>query len=539
MTSTLISDQPHNLTASFRSRRPRATRLAQRYLWPVGCAVSAALLAGNLIATHFTRGYNSDDVGLQTIVSEWARGYHGTATVGSDNFILKVPLYLLLGQLFHKGRSVLLLTALILNIAGFVLLAVSLRYFAQRLGAKKEVLVLPLLWLASLGTEFVSILMTPNLRNIELGIAFASLMLVAKYADGQLAARPGRLICYLLGLGLFLYNDPYFLYFLVVPLLLLLVGIALVREQPNRLVLRLIAFLVGGIAVSQLVDVVARAFGFEAERGEIGFISLDQLGRHVELLVQGLLTLFRADFFSQRVIGFATVHALLGLAVLLAVLAFPFLSKRVEKEGGVPWRWFFGLLPAFIASGFVLSTQTVDVFSTRYLVLVPFTGVLLMALLFHAAKPRVQRLGAAVLLLAIATNVISSVHAFSRPPGGPNASNYVILDAVRMSGLTKGYATYRSSNINTFLSGDRIDFIQVECVAPRLRPYAWLNDDAILRKPAHRSFYLYESGSGTLACSRDEVVRQFGEPAEARPINATTELMVYDYDLAATLGVKD
>ena len=535
MASTLIRDRLLTLTSSSPSWAARATRIWERHLWWFGCGVSIVLLAGNLLLSHLTRPYHSDDVYLQTVLSQWARGYHDTATVGSDNFILKAPLYLLLGQLTHNGRSVLFLTALVLNIIGFGLLVVSFRYFAERLGANKEVVVLPLIWLASLGASFVEILMNPNLRNVEVGMAFAFLMLVARYADGHLRASPPRLVLYLLGLGLFLYNDPYFLYFIVAPLLVLLVGTVLIREVPNPRVARLIAFLIGGIVASKLVDAVARAFGFEAARGEVEFISLSQLGPHVKLLVQGLLALFGADFFSKPVFGFDSIHALLGLAVLVAVVSFAFLSMRVP-EHGVPWRWFFGLLPAFVAAGFVFSNQTADVGSARYLVLVPFTGVLLVSLLLHAAKPRLQRLGAALLLLAAATNVASSARSFSRPPGGPNARNYVVIDAVRDSGLTKGYASYWSSNINTFLSGDRIDFIQVECAARRLRPYAWLTDNAILQKPARRSFYLYETHGPTSACSRDDVVRQFGAPAESRTIDATAELMVYDYDLADAFG---
>ena len=538
MTSTLIGGRLPTLRSSVRSWAPRVTSLSERYLWPAGCGVSGILLAGNLLLTHLTRPYNSDDVALQTVLGQWARGYHGTATVGSDNFILKAPLYLLLGQLTHNGRSVLFLTALLLNLVGFALFVVSIRYFAERYGVKKEILVLPLIWLSSVGASLASILMTPNLRNIELGMAFAFLMLVAKYVDGQLSTRPGWLVLYLLGLGLFLYNDPYFLYFVVLPLLLLLLGVALVRENPDRKVPRLVAFLIGGILASKLVDSIARAFGFEAAHGDIEFIGLSQLWPHVELLVQAVLTLFRADFFSKPVMGFASIHALLSLAVALAVFAFPFLSER-RQEDGVPWRWFFGLLPAFIAGGFVFSNQTSDIGTTRYLVLVPFTGVLLVALLLQEARVRVRRLGAAVLLMAAATNVASSARSFSRPPGGPNAFNYVVIDAARDSGLTKGYAAYWSSNINTFLSGDRIDFIQVVCAGQRLRPYAWLTDDAILQKPAGRSFYLYETVSATSACSRDDVVRQLGEPAESRTIDATAELMVYDYDLADILGAAE
>lgn len=534
MASSLASGPLVAIRSSVRGWEPSARRLSNRYLWPVGCVTGAVLLVASLVASHYNRQYNSDDVALQTILSQWARGYHHVATVGSDNFILKAPLYLVLGRLTHNGRSALLLTGLILNIAGFGLFVASMRYFVERMGGTKELLVLPLLWLSSLGTYFGYILTNPNLRNVEIGMAFALLMLVAKYLDGQLAVGPARLVLYLLAVGLFLYNDPYFLYFVVVPLLVLL-GIILLREGSSPRAARLGAFLASSVLVFKLVDVLARAVGFEANGGNVTFTSLSQIWPHVELLIQGTLTICRADFFSMQVIGFEALHALLGLAVVLVLVAFLFLTRRGPEIGG-PWRWFFGLLPAFIAAAFVLSNQTVNGGSTRFLVMLPFLAVLLVALVLQAANPRVRRLGAAVVLLAGVANVVVSARSFSLPLRSPNAANYVAVDAATKSGLHKGYAGYWSSNIDTYLSGDRIDFIQVECAAPpRLRPYRWLSDDAILQKPASRSFYLYEADNFSIACSRDDVIRQFGEPAEVSTIDAKTELMVFDHDLAADL----
>lgn len=522
------------VSGSVRVWGPKVQRLSDRYLWWFGCAISGALLVANLVASHYNRQYNSDDVALQTVLSQWARGYHHVATVGSDTFILKAPLYLLLGQLTHNGRSVLLLTGLILNVVGFSLFVVSLRYFVVRMGGTREHLVLPLVWLSSLGTYFSYILSNPNLRNIEIGLAFAFLMLMAKYLDGELAMGATRLVLCLFAFGLFLYNDPYFLYLVVVPLVVM-VGIILMRDGSSPRAIRVGVFLVAGVLVFKVVDVLARAAGFQAYGGDVAFISLSELGPHVELLIEGILTLFRADFFSKRLIGFGSVHALLSLAVILALVVFPFQARRV-REHGVPWRWFFGLLPAFVAVVFVFSNQTVDAGSTRFLVMVPFLTVLIVALALRATNPRARWLGAAVLLLAASSNLIASSRSFSRPPASPNAANYIAIDAARKSGLNKGYAGYWSSNINTYLSGDRIDFIQVECAAPpRLRPFRWLSDDAILEKPASRSFYLYEADTFSIACSRDDVIRQFGEPAEVRSIDAKTELMVFDHDLAADL----
>lgn len=535
MASTLVSEPLLSIKSSVRGLEPRARRLSDRFLWPLGCAVSGVLLFANLLVAHLTRPYNSDDVALQTVLAQWGRGYHDVATVGADNFILKAPLYLLLGQLTSNGRSVLFLTVLLLNAVGFTLFVVSLRYFVERLGGTKELLVLPLIWLASLGTVFANVLMNPNLRNVEIGVAFALVMLAAKYLDGQLPVGPGRLTLGLVGLGLFLYNDPFFLYMVVLPLLVLL-GVVLLRDGSDARAARLVAFLLAGVVAFKLVDLLGRALGFEATGGDVAFISLRQVWPHVELLVQASLTLFRADFFSKPLLGFASFQALLGLAVLAAVVAFPFLCRR-GSEQGVPWRWFFGLLPAFSAAVFVFSNQTFDLGAGRFLVMVPFVAVLLVTLILQAANPRVLSLGAGILVLAAVANLASTAHSFSRPPGGPNSANYVVIEEARKRGLTKGYAYYWSSNINTYLSGDRIDFIQVECAAPpRLSPYAWLTDDAILQKPASRSFYLYDAANFGGACNRDDVVRQFGPPAEVRPLTATTELLVYDYDLAANLG---
>lgn len=518
------------MTGTGRRRAPAWLRSP----WTAAYAASLVLLVVNLFIAHSLRGYNSDDVALQTILGQWRRGYHATAHLGADSFILKVPLYLLVASLFENGRTALLVTTLVLNVMGFSLYVWSIRYFATRFSVDHErphLFIWPLLWVAGLGLILANALITPNLRNVEIGLAFFLIALVAKFWDGELEASPAWLLIAVPLLGLFLYDDPYFLFLCVVPLLALLAASRAIRPFDRRTTL-LGAFLLGGILAYKVFEVVFRSFGIHPAKADTSLAGLDGIRHHFRILVHGSLLLFEADLISNG-LSLARPRLLLNLAVLLCTLLYPVaLWRRRVRFADEPWKWFFGLYPILVAAVFVFSTQAIDLHSARYLVLLPFLSVLVLGVGFHEITDKRLRTGA-VLLVALATtsNVVSTLDEYRSQPGGPNRLNYTIVNAVGSKGLTKGYAEYWSSNINTYLSEDRVDFIQVTCEESRVEPYEWLTDDGIHAKRASRTFYLWEGGDPESGCGYDQVLRQFGEPAEVVPVTNGLKLLIYDYDL--------
>ncbi len=465
------------------------------------------------------------------MLGQWMRGYHDVAHLGSDSFVLKIPLYLAIGALMENGRSALLLTTVILNVTGFTLFFVSVRYFAGKLTAgRPHLFIAPLLWVVSLGVVLATVLINPNLRNAEIGVAFFFLMLAAQYWHGERTFSPTWFAVGVALLGLFLYNDPYFLFVFVVPLVALFLA-TLIVGRAGRPAVVLAAFLSAGAVAYKLWELALRPFGLHPDEADASLVSLGEMREHARLLVDGGLRLFEADVFAQQALV-SRAQAVLNLAVLAFLAFYPLvLWKDRRRFAEEPWKWSFAAWPVFIATAFVVSSQAVDVRSVRYLVLIPFVAVLIGGIILHAIATTYLRRSILVLLVgATVLNVISTYRSYRVSSGGANATNYALIAAVRDNGLTKGYADYWSSNINTYLSKDQVDFIQVRCKRARVEPYLWLTDDAILDKPARRSFYLWETGVPAADCRYDDVVRQFGTPARVVDV-ADKKLLVYDYDL--------
>ena len=499
--------------------------------WPAAYAASLLLFAATLFVAHSLRSYLSDDVAVQTMVGQWQRGYHETTHLGVDSFILKIPLYALIDLLLPNGRGALLVTALVLNLTGFALFVASVRYFATKFGIDRPSLfVWPLLWVAGLGVTLADTLINPNLRNLEIGLAFLLMMLVAKVWDRELNPSPAWILLAVPLLGLFLYNDPYFLFLAVIPLIGLLAAFLVLRPFDRRTA-ALAAVLLGGIVAFKATDSFFRLFDLRAAQTRTTLADLNGIRRHLEFLVDGGLQLFEADVISNGLS--LRPGPVLNLAVLACVLLYPVaLWRRRVSLREEPWKWFFGLYALLVPAVYVFSDQAGDLASARYLVLLPFLFVLVIGLGLDALTgPRLRTGALALVATALAANLAGTVDDYLDRPGGPNRLNARIVDVARQNGLTKGYADYWQSNINTYLSHDRIDFIQVQCERSRLVPHRWLTDDGVYAKPATRTFYLWEGEGIGSGCPYDELIQQFGEPAEQLPVVDGVRLLVYDYDL--------
>jgi hypothetical protein len=306
------------------------------------------------------------------------------------------------------------------------------------------------------------------------------------------------------------------------------------RARDRRRTASLVALLAAAVAGSKAWNVVFAHAGFHAESNGAQLASAGQLWPHVRLLWEGIVHLFQLDGFSRTDLTLASVHAVVGPAPALCLFAYPFLLRRRHLTQS-PWRWFFALYPFLLAAVFVAGTQAVDLGSYRYLVLIPFVTVLVFGMTAHAARAGwLRRALVALGAAAIGVNVVSTLWLYRHLPTGANADNLAVVDAVRASGITKGYAAYWAADINTYLADDRADVVPVRCYYDSLRFYHWLTDDAILRKPTARSFYLFEPGN-RWTCGHDAVVRQFGPPAQELAVDGVTSLMVYDYDIGSRL----
>ncbi|MDQ3979454.1 MAG: hypothetical protein M3314_07890, partial [Actinomycetota bacterium] len=354
--------------------------------------------------------------------------------------------------------------------------------------------------------------------------------------DGELKPSPAWLLVGVPAVGLLLYDDPYFLFLWIVPLVGLLAVSALIRRFDRRAAV-LAAVLAAGALAYRAFEVLFRSVGIEPAKSSTSLASLDGIRHHFRLLVHGGLRLFEADLISNP-LSLTRPRLLLNLAVLLLALLGPVaLWRRRVGLRDQPWQWFFVLHPLLVAAVFVFSNQVHDLDSARYLVLIPFVLVLVIALGLDGLRRERLRTGALLLVgVTTATNLFVTVDYFFNEPREGNRVNEVIVEAAETTGANKGYAGYWSSNINTYLSDDRVDFIQIVCKEAKAAPYLWLLDTGILTKPATRTFFVWEEGDPRSGCVYEELMRQFGEPAAVVRVRDDTALLVYEYDLIERMG---
>jgi hypothetical protein len=495
--------------------------------------------------------YTSDSTAQQSIVRTWFDVGHGTTHVPPDTWALKVPFYLVLESLPLSPPDKLLAAVLVLNVLTFVLAGLGAVLLAPR--ARWYELAVPLTWLAALGGGIGSNRMLANYRNIELGLCLLLLGLLAAYLR-----RPGRTLPWwgwppvAVLLAVFWFDDPYFMVLVAIPLAALAVLWFWFRDRDRRL-----PVLAGVLAASvALLPVVQWLAG-------LGGIAIDQAGQ----LEPDLLTVWHRDLGAMldgAAIQFGVERwdlpawrlaaQVLALAGLLAMLA---ASTALAVHG---WRarslvpFFVGLHWPIVVAG-VLAQEN---HPSRYLILVVYTltaaTVTALPMLRTGPRPsspdadtggprRSRRFGRVILgvvavgaVVGLASGAAVAVDAARRPSAALPAQRAVV-DAVRATGATKGFAPFWSANITSYLAGKDYTAYELVCDRGALKTRAWLTDTARRTRPARSSYLIWVpadmSGGRCTEAQRDA---QLGPPSMLLNLTGGTQVLGYPYDITPRLG---
>lgn len=511
-------------------------RLDER-VGPLVLPIALACLGLAMVVMHLSRSYTSDDTAPLVMVQQWLQGHHHVAYFGSDTYIMKFPLYWLIQILLPHSRTAILLIILVVNLIGAWLFIVATRYFLKKFKIySPTVFLISLVWLTTLGSPFLVILMNPQTRNLEIGIAFFLIMLLDRLIFGREESltpqRWAQLAATILLAGLLLYDDPYFLLTLFVPALLMLAW-NLWRQPRDRRVWLAIVAMGGSYAVFKVLTSLFLHLGIVANTGEAQFISVSQLLPMLVSLLDNTLSLFRANFFGLAFYSKYVLEAAVSLIVLLVITWQVWTYRRTQALQRFPGILVFAIAAPVVAAAFVLSSYS-DPNATRYLILLPFLGVLFLNMAYAVLGSEKQRIALlVVILLAILLNGFIMVRDGYRALRTihPNAIDRTVIDAARAAGITKGYAQYWSANIATYLSSGNPTIISVQCSGAITEPYYWLMDSAELDQPAHSSFYLYQTDPAKTGCSMKDLVAEFGQPGRIVQIDAQDQMLVYPYDL--------
>ncbi|HET9174012.1 MAG TPA: hypothetical protein VFN56_01880 [Candidatus Saccharimonadales bacterium] len=513
--------------------------------WIVVLMACVALILFNLyIAQHFI-AYTSDDVSWQTILLTWSPfNGHKLYLGGSDNYIIRAPLLALLVHILGPTRRALFIESYILELGNFVLFFTAVMYFLRKVRAKLTYSnMLPLIWLASFGLTFATLFLNSNLRSFEIGMSFLFFALV-----NELLTRTARLkfkqwvllVVSSLSAGVLIFNDPYFLYFTVIPIGLLFLFLALYKRIPIQKLLVIVMWcilaLLFAITISKLVSLMGIVIPYA---DPLEFVAYSGLFSNITLALHGLLLIFSADFFGQKVFGISAVSAIINLLIVGFSLWLLRMSSKARRDNDEPttlWILYFGFIAALVITVYVVSTLAIDITSYRYFVMLVFAFVALLVLAGSKLVHRQRLVLNGLLILAILGNVCASIaeaHRLQHTPmdSRANSVNYSLISSIQEMGLTKGYGSYWNGDINTYLSGGKTNFLPVVCQQGKTVPYFWLVDGDNFKRSVSSSFYVIDPAfPSPPVCTKQQLLSQFGTPSKDVFV-AGKEVLVYSYDI--------
>lgn len=523
-------------------------------------AICLALFTINLALTHRIRPYNSDDVAYQNIVITWHPFSGKIATLGSsDNFVDKIPVYILFGKLFGESRKVLFVESGIFALLGFTLFYTSSLYFMKKARiALTYRNLLPFLWLASFGHEFSQLYLNPSWRGFETGLSFAVLVLVAmlfyREIDPLKSWRTKLVTVFAtLGIGIIIYSDPYFVYFTVAPVIVFAITLF-----AKRIISKSQLAILGGCVVLSYVFAKATAL-LTYESGlrmatsyPVQFVTFDQLGNSLVQTLHSILIIFGAQPFGRSPFSGSAVSALLDLALAISIFVVAYRLWRQRKfnkdrttalQQG--WRLFFALVGMSVVVLYAFSTVADGVNTYRYFIILVLSGTLALALSLGSGlfTKRTRYAMSVILLLAIILNMgvaVRDTYVFPMPGAignNKNVVNFDLIQTIKANGLTKGYANYWQAGINTYLSHDSINFLPAYCSGSTVMKFHWLIAEDQFNQPAQRSFFIFDPTAPVAAtsdCSQAQIVAQLGTPSKTLVIDGKT-IYIFPYDISKKL----
>lgn len=536
-------------------KRPQTWREKLKSPVVIVWAVSIIILLATLVLVHLIRPYNSDDVSWQNILFTWQPfNGHQVALGSSDNFVNKIPFFALFDQLFTAGRKTLLLQSSVLAVAGFTSFYIACTYFLRKAKVTLNyTTLLPFVWLSSFGYSFAQLYLLPIWRGFEAGLSFLIFMLVAMVFYGEvspLKTIKSKLLTLLAAAtcGLLIYSDPFFLYFTFGPIALFTLVLLLFKKIQKSQAFVMYGVLALAVVFAKITDIVTIKAGVKMVASyPLQFISFDKLLSNIELTIQSILTIFGANFFGQAVVSLLAISAGIN-AILLGYLSYKAFiltrnSWRLRQKISLSqwWLLFFGALFLIIPVIYGISTVAVDLNTYRYFIIFTLISTLLLSFTLTTQQKQVRLATTVLLVAAIVLNIGVSIRGIPGylQPGAQgnerNKVNFALIDAVRNKGLIKGYGNYWQANINTYLTGGKVQFLPVLCGNGHTGQFRWLIDQENFTKPADKTFYIVDPDlHEPPTCTSQQVAQQFGTPQEVIQVGNKT-IYIYDYDISSRM----
>lgn len=523
------------------------TKIKQFFKQPtfIVLIISLLLITIGLIIFQHNYSYTSDDVSWQIILSTWKPFNHQIAYVGDrDIFLDNVPFIYIFQLLIKNPRDLILITTIFLSDLSFILFFIASLYFIKRLTKNRlnYLTLLPFVWLASLSVILSASFVNPNWRTLEFGLSFIYYMLAFKYYLDEInlfnSWKNSILTILTIGLtSLMIYSDPWFVYFVIIPIIILFVSLFLIKKTTYQKMITIIYVSVISLLGARILrSIMARIGILSPSSNSFGGIYITKIKNIIPTihnLILYLSNLYNINFNSF----FNSLISLISL-VLIFVIIYD-LAKTFQKYKQLKtislnliFNSFLIMLAIFTIVSYIVDDNGVTN-TGRYLILLIFITTLLILLIIQTAKNNNLKALTIILIVAIIFNIIQAYNTYQiTNTEKPNLYNYNLINTIKKLGLTKGYAGYWNANINTYLSKNKIYFLPVICNNKNINvPYPLLDNSAMFKKPSQKTFLIVDNlEQRANLCSMSEIYNQFKKPQKIINLNGT-KILIYNYDI--------
>ncbi|HET7320036.1 MAG TPA: hypothetical protein VFI84_00445 [Candidatus Saccharimonadales bacterium] len=364
----------------FKAALTRFAACLRRYSASLTWGVSLLVVAIWTVIRHWTNGVNFDVVGQVGLADQWAHGIHSGAQLGPTNYLLKMPVYVVVNGLgFLSPHAKLLVLALAFNLATFALLYILFRKILGLYGADtRGWLMLGFVWLASISGS-VFWLDYANSRNLETAGGIAFLYVVLKLVKKP-ALYTSIWLC-LLGVIVF-FADPLQVYVTALPISFYVLVVLAVQRR--RFAAIIAGYVIGasGIAfvLSKLLFIATSSLlhiTYLAVPSPLPSLSWHTVAASTQSVYVNTLKVFDAYFYKPP-LGPNAIRELLN-ALILAGLLWLAIKLIINWRNTTPLQRLLLLAIAIDYAVFVASGQALQWETARYLVMVPLFTILLAA----------------------------------------------------------------------------------------------------------------------------------------------------------------
>ncbi len=198
-----------------------------------------------------------------------------------------------------------------------------------------------------------------------------------------------------------------------------------------------------------------------------------QILGNIRLFYEGINLLYNFNLYQ-----FAQTHRLdIQVAILIPItigiiyFAIVNISYNMLKR---PVCLFALLSIAFTSIVYIFTSVSIDILTTRYLTFPLIMYTVILALIYNK-NTKHYKLYSILLFSLIVINAASNMEAYNSGYPQPNQEQYGLIEYLKESNLTFGYADYWDSNIITYLSKEDIIIRPVKFTGTKIVPSKWLS----------------------------------------------------------------